>query len=54
MLFVANVKGVVPVISFLVHLSFVYRWATDFLDIILYAASLLEVLTSYRSSLVEF
>jgi hypothetical protein len=38
-LFVAVVKGVVSLISFSTHLSFVYRRATDFFQLILYQAA---------------
>ena len=54
MLFVAIVKGEVSLISLHASLSFVYRRATDFLELILYPAILLKVFISCRSSLVEF
>ena len=41
-------------ISLSVPLFFVYRMATDFLELILYPATVLKVLISCRSSLVEF
>ena len=54
MLFVAFVKGDVPLISFSTSLSFVCRRATDYLELILYPAVLLKLFMSCRSSLVEF
>ena len=54
MLFVAIVKGEVSLISLPASLSFVYRRATDFLELILYPATLLRVFINCRSSLVEF
>ena len=54
MLFVAIIKGDVSLISLSAHLSFVYRRDTDFFELILYPATLLKVLISCRSSLVEF
>ena len=53
MLFVTIVKGDVSLISFSVHISSVYRRATDFFELILYPATLLNVFMSCRSSLVE-
>jgi hypothetical protein len=53
-LFMAIVKGIVSLISFSAYLSFVYREATDFFELILYAATLLKVFISCRSSLVVF
>ena len=54
MLFVSIVKGDVSLISLSVSLFFVYRRATDFFELILYPATVLKVLISCRSSLVEF
>lgn len=48
------VKGVVPLISFLVHLSSAYRRATDLSGFILYQAIFLKVFISDRCSQVEF
>jgi hypothetical protein len=48
------VKDIGSLISFSVHLPFIYRRATDFCELILYLASLLKVSLSYRSFLVEF
>ena len=50
----AIVKGDVSLISLSASLSFVYRKSTDFLELILYPATLLNVFISCRSSLVEF
>ena len=54
MLFVAIVKGEVSLISLPASLSFVYRRATDVLELILYPATVLKELIICRSSLVEF
>ena len=54
MLFVAIVKGVDSLISSQALLSSVYRRVTDFFELILYPATLLKVLMSCRSFLVEF
>ena len=54
MLFVAIMKSDVSLVSLSAYLSFVYRRATDFLELILYPATLLKVFLSFRSSLVEF
>ena len=54
MLLVAIVKGDISLIFLSVSLFFVYTKATDFLELILYPATLLKVFISCRSSLVEF
>ena len=54
MLFVAILKGDVSLIFLSASLPFVYRRATDFLELILYPATLLKVFIGCRSSLVEF
>ena len=54
MLFVAIMKGDVSLVSFSASLSFVYRRATDFSELILYPPTLLKVFISCKSSLVEF
>ena len=46
MLFVAMMKGDVSLISLSASLSFVYRRATDFLELILYPATLLKCLSA--------
>ena len=48
MLFVAIVKGVDSLTSFLILLSSVYRMATDFFELIFYPAILLKVFMSGR------
>ena len=53
MLFVAIVKGEVSLISLSAPLSFLYRRATDFLELILYPATLLKVFINCRSYLAE-
>ena len=53
-LFVTIVRGVVSLITFSAYLSFAYKKATDFFEYILYTATLLKLLISCRSSLVEF
>jgi hypothetical protein len=47
------VKGIVSLISFSVHLSFVDRKATDVFELILYPANLLNVFISCMTSLFE-
>ena len=54
MLFVTFVKGDVSLIFLSTSLSFVYRRATDFLELILYPATLLKVFINCRIPLVEF
>ena len=54
MLFVAIMKGDVSLISLSASLFFVYRRATDYLELILYPATLLKVFISCRSFLIEF
>ena len=54
MLFVANVKGDVWLISFSTFLSFLYMRPTDFFELNLYGVTLVKIFISYRSSLVEF
>ena len=54
MLFGVTVNGDVSLISFSAPLSFVYRRATDFFQLILYRAKLMKVFISCRSSLIEF
>ena len=46
-------KGVISLVSFSVHLSFVYRRATDFCELILYPATLLKVFINCMNSLIE-
>jgi hypothetical protein len=48
------VKYIVSLVSFLVHLSFVYNRNTNFSDLILYLTTLWEVFMSCRCFLVEF
>jgi hypothetical protein len=43
----AVVKGVVALISFSVHLSFVHRQATDFYELTVCSGTLLKVFISY-------
>jgi hypothetical protein len=50
---VAIVKGVVSLISFSVSLSFVSRRTIDFFKLILYPDSLLKLIISCRSSVVD-
>ena len=45
-LFEATVRGIIFLISFSVHLSFVYKKATDFCELILYPATLLKYLSA--------
>lgn len=47
-------RGFVSLISFSVHLSFVYGRATDFCELILYPATLLQVFMSSRNFPAEF
>ena len=54
MFFVSIVKGDVSLISVSPSLSFVYKRATDFVDLILDPATSLKVFNSYRSSMLEF
>lgn len=51
--FESIVEGFVFLILFLVHFSLVYRKATDLCVLNLYAATLLKVLSGYRSFLME-
>ena len=53
-LFVTIVKGVVSLISFSACLSFDWRKHTDLFELTLYPATVLKLLTRFRSSLVEF
>jgi hypothetical protein len=53
-LFVTIVKGIVSLISFSAHISFVYRKVTDLFELILYPATALKLFIRFRSSLVEF
>jgi hypothetical protein len=48
------VKGIVFLIAFSVHFSFVYRRVTNFCEFILYLDTLLKVFISYRSFPVNF
>ena len=54
MLFLDIVKSDVSLIYLPASLSFVYRRAIDFLELILYPVTLLKVFISCRSPLVEF
>lgn len=54
MLCVTIVKGDVSLISFLALLLSAYSRATDFLELLLYPATLLKAFISCTSSLVEF
>jgi hypothetical protein len=47
------VKDIISLIPFLVHLSSLYRQATDCFEFILYLATLLKVFLSSRSFLME-
>jgi hypothetical protein len=53
-LFVTIVKDVVSLVSFSAYLSFEYRKATELFELILYLATLLKLVISCRSFLVEF
>lgn len=53
-LFDVTAKGVVSLISCSVHLSFVYRRATDVFGLVLYSDTLLKIFMCHRSFLVEF
>jgi hypothetical protein len=52
-LFVTIVKGVIFLIYFVACLFFEYRKATDLFELILYPKTLLKLILSCRSSLVE-
>jgi hypothetical protein len=53
-LFMTIVKGVVSLISFSVCLSFEYRKAIHWMELILYPATLLKLFVSCKSSLVKY
>jgi hypothetical protein len=53
-LFVTIEKGMVSLISFSPCLSFVYRKAIDWFELILYPATTLKLFIRFRSSLVGF